>query len=464
MHKLFLCWRYLQKRRIAFFGIAAVSLCVSLLIVITSLFRGFIDAYLFHMQQQQGDVILQAYTEPIDYQALTAHLEKLNGVQRADAVLAAGALLYMGRGDVRGVELVGVDLEKLTQGDLFRRSLLVQGERSGPPDFSLSPRARQVARDYLEGKYERQIQTADMPVGAIISIGVLAEPDELTDDYDREAITARLEEQDEPFVITTIGKISGPSGTGAQTEIKSCWPVDVVQTGSHMSDSTSVFLPFDFLAQIIGKDNVVVQIVAAAGVDRRNLVQQVKGGWQTFVKQNPRLQDEDLWRVNVEATLDNPEVQLITGEIRKQLAMFHLMLGLIGLVASLLIFVILYMVVLNKRHDIGIVRSLGASRSAVAAIFLGYGLGIGLAGSGVGLLLGAWVTQHINDIEGILTNILGFKIWKSSVYMFQHIPNQVAWGAVGWIVLSGVAIAALGALAPAFRAARLQPVETLRFE
>jgi len=464
MHKLFLCWRYLQKRRIAFFGIAAVSLCVALLIGITSLFQGFIDAYLFHVRQQQGDVVLQADARPIDYQALTAHLEKLDGVQRADAVLTSGALLYMGRGDVRGVELVGVDLEKLTQGDLFRRGLLLQGAQAGPPNFSLSPRARQVARDYLEEKYQRPIQPPEMPVGAIIGIGVLAEPDELTDEYDRDAITARLEEQDEPFVITTIGKTSGPSGVAPQTQIKSCWPVDVVQTGRHMSDSISVFLPFDFLAQIIGKDNALVQIVGGGGVDRRDLVEQVRAGWQTFAEQSPLLQDQDLWQVRVEATLDNPDVQLITGEIRKQLAMFHLMLGLIGLVASLLVFVILYMVVLNKRRDIGIMRSLGASRSAVAAIFLGYGLGVGVAGSGLGLLLGAWATRHINDIEALLTNILGFKIWKSSVYMFQHIPNQVAWGAVGWIVLAGVAIAALGALWPAFRAARLQPVETLRFE
>ncbi|MCH9022412.1 MAG: lipoprotein-releasing system transmembrane subunit, LolC/LolE family, partial [Planctomycetes bacterium] len=73
-------------------------------------------------------------------------------------------------------------------------------------------------------------------------------------------------------------------------------------------------------------------------------------------------------------------------------------------------------------------------------------------------------TRHINDIEVVLSHVMGFKIWKSSVYMFTTIPNEVDWSAVGWITLTGITLAGLGALAPAMRAARLLPAETLRCE
>ncbi|MFC1783245.1 hypothetical protein ACFL02_06625, partial [Planctomycetota bacterium] len=64
----------------------------------------------------------------------------------------------------------------------------------------------------------------------------------------------------------------------------------------------------------------------------------------------------------------------------------------------------------------------------------------------------------------LLTRALGFKIWRSGVYLFSDIPNEVAWNSVVWIMAVGVLSAVLGALLPALRAARMLPVDALRYE
>jgi len=78
--------------------------------------------------------------------------------------------------------------------------------------------------------------------------------------------------------------------------------------------------------------------------------------------------------------------------------------------------------------------------------------------------VGWWATRHIALLEGVLTRLLGFKIWKAGVYVFAEIPNEVYWPSVGWIVLMGVVAATVGALLPAVRAARVEPIEALRWE
>ena len=106
---------------------------------------------------------------------------------------------------------------------------------------------------------------------------------------------------------------------------------------------------------------------------------------------------------------------------------------------------------------------IGSSRRQLAAVFIGFGLAIGLCGALLGLGLGVWITENIREIELGLSKLFGFKIWKSSSYQFM-IPNQITWRSVSWIPLAGVALAILGALLPAIRAARLQPAESLRHE
>ncbi|GAG18409.1 unnamed protein product [marine sediment metagenome] len=141
-----------------------------------------------------------------------------------------------------------------------------------------------------------------------------------------------------------------------------------------------------------------------------------------------------------------------------------LIFGVISSVGVLLIFCIFYMVVMTKQKDIAIIKSCGTASSSVGLIFLGFGACVGIVGSGLGALLGYVVTKNINTIEEWIRVIFGLKLWKSSTYIFEKIPNQLDLGAACWIILFAVVAAAIGALVPAIVAAKTRPVEILRYE
>lgn len=486
MHKLFLCLRYLRKRRIAFFGMAAVGMCVALLIVATSLFVGFLDKFHYHIEQDQGQVILAPEIELADYPKLEQMLEAQPEIDRAMAMLTTGALLYMGRGDVRAVGVAGVSLEKLIRGPQFQQGLLQKRGQSpfynpiistktqkkwvekGPAPF-FSEGDLEKVRAALERKLRRAVSDAEMPVPMIAGVGLMGEPDELTDLYDVHGILERIANQDEPMVITT-GRYSKEAGeTEAKAINMTCWCVDAVRTGWDMTDSRQVFVPFEAMLDLVGLETgdgrraarATLQIFGSSGVPAKEIKAAAHRAWRIYAREV--LNAPELL-VSIAAPLDLPDPKRFTAEIRKQLFIIQVILGMIGLVASLLIFVILYMIVTQKKRDIGIVRSVGSTRSQLAGLFLYFGTAIGIGGGILGTAMGAYVTSNINSFENLLTKLFGFKIWKSGVYMFSEIPNEVAWSTVGWIVLTGIAFAAIGALAPALLAARLAPAESLRFE
>ena len=122
------------------------------------------------------------------------------------------------------------------------------------------------------------------------------------------------------------------------------------------------------------------------------------------------------------------------------------------------------MIVETKLKDIAIMKSCGAANVSVASIFIGFGGCVGVIGSALGIIFGYIITKNINVIEQAIRVIFGLKLWKSSVYVFSKIPNQVDWDSVLPIVLWSIAAAIAGALIPAIVAMRTKPVNILRYE
>ena len=141
-----------------------------------------------------------------------------------------------------------------------------------------------------------------------------------------------------------------------------------------------------------------------------------------------------------------------------------LIFGVVSFGVILLVFCIFYMIVRLKQKDIAIIKSCGAAGSSVAWIFVGFGVCVGMAGSGIGAALGYVVTKNINTIEELIRIIFGLKLWKSSVYFFSKIPNEVDWASALPIVLFAIIAAAIGTLIPAIVAAWTKPIEILRYE
>lgn len=141
-----------------------------------------------------------------------------------------------------------------------------------------------------------------------------------------------------------------------------------------------------------------------------------------------------------------------------------LILSFVVLVAAFNITSTLIMVVMEKRRDIGILRTLGASTQSILGLFIFNGLLIGLSGAAVGLVCGTLFITYLNPIVEFLAGLFGVELVKADIYYFDHIPAVLVPGDVATIGLTAVILAFLSTLYPAWSAARVDPVDALRNE
>jgi len=447
MLKLFLWLRYLRKKKIVFLSIAAVALAVSLLIVVASLFNGFINALKKASVETIGDVVLVAPIRFAKYPLFIERLEQIGAVQAATATLSAQGLLHLGKGDVRAVDIWGIEAGRRARVTDFKRSLIKQNKSSREPSF--------------------EVPGFPDSVGGFVGIGVVTEPDE-KDEYDPGAIEKMVGRQ----VVLTTGSVSRvQENEGKQAELRrkviKFAIADIVFTGVYEFDKSFVYLPIEELQKRLYPDEDVpianqVQIKLAGDVGTVSALAQISGVWYDFADKQL---DWSPYLINETTITTAKEMQnRYVTELRKQMRILLFIFGVVNCSVVLLIICIFYMIVKLKQKDIAIIKSCGASSSSVACVFVGFGACVGIIGSGLGTALGYVVTKNINTIEEWVRIIFGLKLWKSSVYMFSKIPNEISWGSALPIVLLAVVAAALGALIPAIVASRTRPVEILRYE
>ncbi|QQS55049.1 MAG: lipoprotein-releasing ABC transporter permease subunit [Candidatus Competibacteraceae bacterium] len=144
-------------------------------------------------------------------------------------------------------------------------------------------------------------------------------------------------------------------------------------------------------------------------------------------------------------------------------AMF-VILTLIVAVAAFNIVSALVMVVTDKQADIAILRTLGATPLSIMGIFIVQGITIGLVGTLLGLAGGVALATHVDVVVPFIERLFGVKFLAPDVYLISDLPSQVQWGDVTTIGLLAFGLATLATLYPAWRAARTQPAEALRYE
>ncbi|HYF52776.1 MAG TPA: FtsX-like permease family protein, partial [Salinarimonas sp.] len=140
-----------------------------------------------------------------------------------------------------------------------------------------------------------------------------------------------------------------------------------------------------------------------------------------------------------------------------------IILTLIVLVAALNIISGLIMLVKDKSSDIAILRTMGATRGAIMRVFLITGASIGVVGTLAGFGLGLLVALNIQSLQAGLSRLTGSNLWDPTVRFLTQIPAEVNAGEVVSVLLMAMGLSLLATLYPSWRAARLDPVQALRY-
>jgi ABC-type lipoprotein release transport system permease subunit len=324
MLKLFLWLRYLRKKKIVFLSIAAVALSVSLLMVVASLFTGFIDALRQTAVETVGDVVLSPPIKFTKYELLIQRLEQMAPVEAATATLSAPSLLHLGKGNVRAVNVWGIEPARRAKVTGFKKFLRRQGQSNEEPSFDVP--------GFPEG------------VGGFVGIAVVAEPDEKTDEYDFAAIEKMIGEQ----VVLTTGAVPAAQefeSAGAQVKRRTLkfTIVDIVFTGVYELDKKFVYLPIEELQEKLypnGNGRVAdqIQIKLSPGTRADVAIAQIRGLWQNFVDE--QLEGDPYLRNYTDIETAEQMQNRYIAELRKQMGVLLLIFGVVSFGVVVLIFCI----------------------------------------------------------------------------------------------------------------------------
>ncbi|RMF44314.1 MAG: FtsX-like permease family protein [Planctomycetota bacterium] len=229
--------------------------------------------------------------------------------------------------------------------------------------------------------------------------------------------------------------------------------VDFYESKMSEYDATFAFVPLDKLQQYRGMSSDAVtsiQLKLRDGADLNAVRDRLRAEFPL----------ELMVQVSTWRDLQGP----LLAAVQMETTILNILLFLIIAVAGFGILATFFMIVVEKTKDIGILKSLGASGSGVASIFLGYGLLLGAFGAGVGALAGLVFVANINTVADMLETITGQEVFDPTVYYFETIPTLVQPMTVVWVVVGAVLIAVMASVLPAMRAARMHPVEALRYE
>jgi lipoprotein-releasing system permease protein len=404
--------RYLRARRregfisvIAGFSFLGIMLGVATLIIVMAVLNGFRQELLSKILGLNGHLLVQPLETPLnDWELVAARLAQVPGVTLV-APLVEGQALASSALNASGVQVRGM-------------------------------RAQDLAKLPSIGDNIKHGSLADFDQGQGVAIGQGL------------ATQLSLGVGDNITLVAPRGTVNPIFGT--MPRIKVYKVAAVFEIGMSEYDAAFVFMPLTEAQAYFNRDNDVTAIeVYTADPDRiaafRPLIADAAGRAVFMVDWRQR---------NVS----------FFGALQVQRNVMFIILTLIVLVAALNIISGLIMLVKDKGHDIAILRTIGATRGAVMRTFLITGAAIGVVGTVVGLLVGTLVCLNIESIRQFLSWLTGADLFPRELYLLSRLPAEMNAGETAAVVIMALSLSLLATLYPSWRAARLDPVEALRYE
>jgi lipoprotein-releasing system permease protein len=501
MYKLLLCWRYLRTRYIALASIISVTLGVATMIVVNSVMTGFTREMQGRIHGILSDLVFESHSME-GFHDPQQHMRKIRevagqyiaGMTPTVVVPAMLAFDVQGQTITRQISFIGVDeathdqvsdFSRYLQHPENRKRLSFQLREDGydtrdhqaGPEAIVRERMEYAGWVYRRIKAKRRAEAEALAAPSPQTANGPANPFQPADgdegpefDPAKEQHTGivlgfalgsyRLHDGADRFLVMPGDdvKIMVPSaGTPPKPISGEFTIIDFYESKMSEYDANFVFVPIAKLQEMRGMfdpqtliPNVTsIQIKLHDDADGPKVRDMLRAAFP------PQFYSVQTWR-------DKQGPLLAAAQLETNI--LNLLLFLIIAVAGFGILAIFYMIVVEKTRDIGILKSLGAPSRGILGIFLGYGLSLGIVGSGAGLVIGLVFVAYINDIADALAWVTGQEVFDPTIYYFQEIPTIVEPFTVTWIVAGAMLIAVLASIMPARRAARLHPVEALRYE
>ena len=428
-----IAFRYLRARReegfisvIAGFSLVGIALGVGTLIVVMAVMNGFQIEMLRQMSSISGQLGVQGNRGGLQATPdLMARLKAVPGVQNVTPA-AEGQVIAVAGDHVRGVLLRGMEPAD------FRARQPLSAAIDGPPAIRDRYRAlcpsddgKPVDWGSLKGFGEEFSVVVGRRFAELMNLKV----------------GDRLQLVSPVSVATPLGVM--PRSASARVTAIFC-------AGMYDYDANFVYAPIADVQRLLNYGDKVssLEVFLKDGTpveQARSLVTQVIG-WQGWVF--------DWQQANYG----------FFAAIKGQTNVMFVVLTMIVLVAAFNIVSSLVMLVRTKTADIAILRTMGATRGAIARLFLLDGLAIGGIGIAVGIALGLAFADNIEAIRQWLQHTFGLVLFDETLYLLARMPSHIDWQEVVGIAVMALAFALAASLYPALRAARLDPVEGLARE
>jgi len=403
-------FRYLRARRregfisvIAGFSLAGIGLGVATLIVVMAVMNGFRHELLSRILGINGHVGVYAAQGPLTgYESMADRIRNLTGVTMAIPTVEGQVFVTSPNGGT-GAIVRGVAPE-----DLLARPIFTANWRGDPATFNGD---------------------------------------------DAVVLGSRLADKLGVTIGDTVSLIS-PKGNatafGTVPRMRGYRVVGTFNVGMFEYDSGFIFMPIAAAQTYFRLPGAVSQIEVF--LDNPERVPSLRGDLFQVTGGQARIHDWQQTNAN------------FFNAVQVERNVMFLILTLIILVAAFNIVSSLIMLVKDKGRDIAILRTMGATRGMIMRIFFLAGASVGVAGTLFGTLLGVWFATHIEQIRQFIQSIIGRDLFAAEIYFLTQLPARVETDEVVTVVAMALGLSFAATIYPSWRAARLDPVEALRYE